>query len=199
MHTGIVSAADETCAIRAFGGALAALTHAHATGVGQKVNCSLLGGQLRLMGWTLTTAMWRDQNPVTGQARITGTSARPGMSASVVDQDGKPLVMQLNGARQWRDAMTAPGFFATFKAAGFADLGVIMTSPGKRVTLLRLLDTLFATGGRDDFVAKSREADIVAAPVNTLLEASKDPDVLANSYVVETPFPEHGKTLKTPG
>jgi len=65
LRTGIVSVADETCAILAFGGALAALTHARATGVGQKVDCSLLGGQIRLMGWTLTTAMWRKQDPVT--------------------------------------------------------------------------------------------------------------------------------------
>src|SRR5262249_32907307 len=38
LKTGIVSVADETCAILAFGGALAALTHARATGVGQKVD-----------------------------------------------------------------------------------------------------------------------------------------------------------------
>src|SRR5882757_4016357 len=57
MRTGIVSVADETCAILAFGGALAALTYARSTGIGQKVDCSLLGGQIRLMGWTLTTAM----------------------------------------------------------------------------------------------------------------------------------------------
>jgi crotonobetainyl-CoA:carnitine CoA-transferase CaiB-like acyl-CoA transferase len=92
LRTGIVSVADETCAILAFGGALAALTHARTTGVGQKVDCSLLGGQIRLMGWTLTTTMWRDKNPVTGQARITGTVDRPCMSASFNDRDGKPPV-----------------------------------------------------------------------------------------------------------
>ena len=93
LKTGIVSVADETCAILAFGGALAALTHARATGIGQKVDCSLLGGQIRLMGWTLTTAMWRNRDPVTGQARITGTPTaarhqrqlqRPGRQAAGV-------------------------------------------------------------------------------------------------------------------
>ena len=73
LRTGVVSVADETCAILAFGGALAALTHARSTGIGQKIDLSLLGGQIRLMGWTLTTTMWRNRNPVTGQARITGT------------------------------------------------------------------------------------------------------------------------------
>ena len=199
LRTGIVSVADETCAILAFGGALAALTHARATGVGQKVECSLLGGQIRLMGWTLTTAMWRDKDPVTGQARITGTPDRPGMSASFNDRDGKPLVFQLNGNRVWKTAMTALGFFATLESAGFVDLGVIIGSDEKRSALLRILDGLFATGLRDDWVERLRGADIVAAPINTLLEASNDPDVVANGYVTEVEYPKHGKTLKVHG
>ena len=199
LRTGIVSVADETCAILAFGGALAALTHARATGIGQKVDCSLLGGQIRLMGWTLTTTMWRNLNPVTGQARITGTASRPGMSASFNDSDGKPLVFQLNGARHWKQAMEALGFYGALEKAGFGDLGVIIDSADKRETLLRLLDTLFATGSRDDWVARLRKADIVSAPINTLLEASNDPDVLANGYVTEIDYPEHGKRLKVHG
>ena len=198
LRTGIVSVADETCAILAFGGALAALTHARATGIGQKVDCSLLGGQIRLMGWTLTTAMWRNRNPVTGQARVTGTPQSPGLSASFNDRDGKPLVFQLGG-RQWKTAMSALGFYETLEQAGFADLGVIVASEDQRTTLLRTLDDLFATGSRDDWVAKLRAADIVSAPINTLLEASNDPDVVANGYVAEMPYPKHGKTLKVHG
>ena len=199
LRTGIVSVADETCAILAFGGALAALTHARATGVGQKVDCSLLGGQVRLMGWTLTTAMWRNRDPVTGQARITGTPERPGISASFNDRDGKPLVFQLNGERPWRAAMQAVGFYDRLEAAGFGNLGVIIGDDGKHTALLRLLDDLFATGPRDDWVAKLRAADIVSAPINTLLEASNDPDVVANGYVAEVDYPKYGKRLKVHG
>jgi crotonobetainyl-CoA:carnitine CoA-transferase CaiB-like acyl-CoA transferase len=191
--------ADETCAILAFGGALAALTHARATGIGQKVDCSLLGGQIRLMGWTLTTTMWRNRNPVTGQARVTGTPERPGLSASFNDREGKPLVFQLNGGRAWKTAMTALGFYDALERAGFGDLGVIVTSDEQRETLLRTLDELFATGSRADWVAKLRAADIVAAPINTLLEASNDPDVVANGYVAEVEYPDFGKTLKVHG
>ena len=199
LKTGIVSVADETCAILAFGGALAALTHARSTGIGQKVDCSLLGGQIRLMGWTLTTAMWRNRNPVTGQARITGTPDRPGISASFNDRDGKPLVFQLNGARKWREAMGALGFYEALEKAGFGDLGIVITSDEKRASLLRTLDELFATGLRDHWVEQLRAADIVAAPINTLLEASNDPDVLANGYVTEIDYPEYGKRLKVHG
>jgi crotonobetainyl-CoA:carnitine CoA-transferase CaiB-like acyl-CoA transferase len=62
-----------------------------------------------------------------------------------------------------------------------------------------MLDELFATGPRDDWVEKLRGADIVAAPINTLLEAANDPDVLANGYVAEVEYPEYGKRLKVHG
>ena len=199
LKTGIVSVADETCAILAFGGALAALTYARATGIGQKVDCSLLGGQIRLMGWTLTTAMWRNRDPVTGQARITGTPERPGISASFNDQNGKPLVFQLNGERAWRNAMTALGFYERLEREGFGDLGIVIESEAKRAALLGLLDELFATGRRDDWVARLRGGDIVAAPINTLLEASNDADVVANGYVAEVDYPKYGKRLKVHG
>jgi crotonobetainyl-CoA:carnitine CoA-transferase CaiB-like acyl-CoA transferase len=198
MRTGIVSVADETCAILAFGGMLAALHCARTRGIGQKVDCSLLGGQIRLMGWTLTTAMWRERDPVTGQARITGTPERPGMSASFNDQDGKPLVLQLQG-RKWKTAMSALGFYERLEQAGFGDLGVAVASPEKRTTLLKQLDELFATGSRDKWVAALRDADIVSAPINTLLEASNDPDVVANGYVTEVEYPKYGKKLKVHG
>ena len=199
LKTGIVSVADETCAILAFGGALAALTYARRTGIGQRVDCSLLGGQIRLMGWTLTTAMWRNRNPVTGQARITGTADRPGLSASFDDRDGKPLVFQLNGAAKWRAAMKALGFYEALERDGFGDLGVVVESDAKRASLLRRLDALFATGSRDAWVARLRAADVVAAPINTLLEAADDPDVLANGYVTEVDYPAYGKRLKVHG
>jgi crotonobetainyl-CoA:carnitine CoA-transferase CaiB-like acyl-CoA transferase len=199
MRTGIASVADESTAMLAFGGALAALTHARTSGVGQKIELSLLGSLIRLMGWTFTTTMWRNKNPVTGQARITGTPQRAGISASFNDRDGKPLVFQLTGPDNWKDAMSSLGFHDRIKAAGFEDLGVIIDNDAKRNELLALLDDLFATGTRDDWVAKLRAADIVSAPINTMLEASNDPDVLANGYVTEIDYPKHGKRLKAHG
>ncbi len=198
LKTGVVSVADETCAILAFGGALAALTHARTTGVGQKVDCSLLGGQIRLMGWTLTTAMWRNRDPVTGQARVAGTRERPAMSASFNDKDGKPFVLQL-ARDDWTKALTALGFHDAMEQAGFGKLGVAMESDEIREALLKKLGELFATGPRDEWVARLRGGDIVSAPINTMLEASNDPDVIANGYVAEVDYPKYGKRLKVHG
>jgi len=198
MRTGIASVADETCAILAFGGALAALTHARTTGVGQKVELSLLGGIVRLLGWTFTTTMWRGTDPVTGQARVAGTRERPAMSASFNDRDGKPMVFQL-ARDQWKEAMAALGFYEEIEKAGFGHLGVAMDSAESRAELLALLDRLFATDTRDHWVTRLREADIVSAPINTMLEAACDPDVLANGYVTEIDYPKHGKRLRVHG
>jgi crotonobetainyl-CoA:carnitine CoA-transferase CaiB-like acyl-CoA transferase len=198
MKTGIVSVADETCAILAFGGIMAGLYCAKTTGVGQKIDTSLLGGQLRLMGWTLTTTMWKEKDPVTGQARITGTAKRPGISASFNDKNGKPFVFQMGGEK-WKPAMTALGFHEEMEQRGFGDLGVAVTSEEKRSLMLETLDELFAADTRDNWVEILRDNDIVAAPINTLLEASNDPDVLANEYVTEVEYPKYGKKLKVHG
>jgi crotonobetainyl-CoA:carnitine CoA-transferase CaiB-like acyl-CoA transferase len=198
MRTGIASVADETCAILAFGGALAALTHARATGVGQKVELSLLGSIVRLLGWTFTTTLWRGTDPVTGQARVAGTRERPALSASFNDRDGKPMVFQL-ARDQWKVAMVGLGFYEEVEKAGFSHLGEVMDSADKRAELLALLDRLFATNTRDLWVAKLRAADIVSAPINTMLEAACDPDVLANGYVSEVDYPKHSKRLRVHG
>ena len=65
--------------------------------------------------------------------------------------------------------------------------------------MLETLDTLFATDSRDRWVDVLRASDIVSAPINTLLEASNDADVLANGYITEVAYPKHGKTAKVHG
>lgn len=198
MKTGIASVADETCAILAFGGALAALTYARSTGIGQKVELSLLGGIIRLLGWTFQTTMWRGTDPVTGQARVAGTKERPAMSASFNDAHGKPFVFQL-ARDQWKEAMTSLGFYGEVEKAGFGHLGVAMESDARREELLAMLGRLFAKGSREEWVGKLRAGDIVSAPINTMLEAAVDPDVVANGYVTEVDYPEYGKRLKVHG
>jgi crotonobetainyl-CoA:carnitine CoA-transferase CaiB-like acyl-CoA transferase len=198
LRTGIVSVADETCGILTFGGILAAVYNAQKTGVGQKVETSLLGGQIRLMGWTMTTAMWHDRPPVTGQVRIAGTASRPSISANFSDKEGKPFVFQLGG-KTWQKAMTALGFYDELQAAGIGDLGVVVDSEEMRQLMLSTLDRCFARDSRDRWVEILRGADIVAAPVNSMLEAASDPDVLANAYVTEKAYPEYGKTMKVHG
>jgi crotonobetainyl-CoA:carnitine CoA-transferase CaiB-like acyl-CoA transferase len=74
-----------------------------------------------------------------------------------------------------------------------------MESDQKREEMLARLGELFATGTREDWVARLRGGDIVSAPINTLLEAAVDPDVVANGYIAEVDYPRYGKRLKVHG
>ena len=80
-----------------------------------------------------------------------------------------------------------------------ADLGLAVTSEEKRNLILATLSELFATDRRDRWIEILRDVDIVTAPINTLLEASNDADVLANGYISEMNYPEYGKTVKVHG
>ena len=196
MRTGVASVADEACGILTFGGVLAALIHARATGQGQKIETSLIGSAFRLMGWTMATAMWRNQPPITG-ARINGSRERAGIAACFNDADGKPLAIQL-GANDWIPALKLLGFHETMEKNGLADLGISFESDDKKNQILNQLSELFATNKRDHWVGLLREADMVAAPVNSMLEASEDPNMIANGYVQKMTYP-NGETLKIHG
>jgi len=198
LKTGVVAVADETCAILSYGAILTALYYAKMTGIGQKIDCSLLGGQIRLMGHVLNTTMWKQQGPITGQARLEGTAQAPSLASSFNDKNGKAFVIQLN-AKQWVTAITALGFLEKLEERGVANLGDAVVSEEKRKLLLQTLNELFATDTRDKWVETLREADIVSAPINTLLEASDDPDVIANEYVTWVDYPKYGKKAKVHG
>ena len=197
MRTGVVSVADESCAMLTFGGLLAALYYAKNTGIGQKVETSLVGSIFRLMGWTMTTAMWRNENPITG-VRVNGTREYPGIAASIGDKDGKPFVFQLDH-RGWQPAMEALGFWKTLEERGASDLGLAVVSEESKDHILSTLSELFATGTRDKWIEAIRSVGLVSGPINTLLEASVDPNMVDNGYVAEKEYPEIGQTLKVHG
>ena len=197
MRTGVASVADETTAILTFGGILAALIHARETGQGQKVDTSLVGSAFRLMGWTMATTMWKNQAPITG-ARINGSRNRAGIAACFNDIDGKPLAIQLD-ARQWLPALKILGFHNEMDKKGLLDLGIAFDSEENKNEILDTLSTMFSKDTREHWVSILREADMVAAPVNTMLEASNDPNVVANGYVKEIFHPKIGENIKIHG
>jgi|TARA_B110000503_G_scaffold133102_1_gene210073 crotonobetainyl-CoA:carnitine CoA-transferase CaiB-like acyl-CoA transferase len=197
LRTGVASVADETCAILTFGGVLAALIHARTTGVGQKVETSLVGSAFRLMGWTMTTAMWKNKPPITG-ARINGTREKPGIAACFNDIENKPLAMQVDH-KDWKPALEALGFYETMKEKNLNDLGMAFDSEDKKNEILSTLATLFAKNTREHWINILREADIISTHVNTMLEASNEPNIVDNNYVSEKYYPEIDKTLKIHG
>ena len=197
LRTGVASVADESCAILTFGGILAAYINAQKTGKGQKLETSLVGSAFRLLGWTMTTAMWSNKPPITG-ARINGTRERPGIAACFNDVDGKPFALQLD-PDDWQEAMKALNFFDVLEKENLIDLGLAFESDEKKTKILDKLAELFSTNKRDHWISILREADMISTHVNTMLEASNDPNLKENNYVTEVWYPELNKNMKVHG
>ena len=197
LRTGVASVADESCAILTFGGILAAYINAQKTGKGQKLETSLVGSAFRLLGWTMTTAMWCNRPPITG-ARINGTRERPGIAACFNDINGKPFALQLD-PDDWREAMKALNFFDVLTENGLIDLGLAFESEKKKTEILDKLAELFSTDTRDNWISVLRKADMISTHVNTMLEASNDPNIKENNYVTEVWYPELNKNMKVHG
>ena len=197
LRTGVASVADESCAILTFGGILAAYINAQKTGNGQKLETSLVGSAFRLLGWTMTTAMWSNRPPITG-ARINGTRERPGIAACFNDINGKPFALQLD-PDDWQEAMKALNFFDILTENGLIDLGLAFESEIKKTEILDKLAELFSTDTRDNWISVLRKADMISTHVNTMLEASNDPNIKENNYVTEVWYPELNKNMKVHG
>ena len=197
LRTGVASVADESCAILTFGGILAAYINAQKTGKGQKLETSLVGSAFRLLGWTMTTAMWSNRPPITG-ARINGTRERPGIAACFNDINGKPFALQLD-PDDWQEAMKALNFFDILTENGLIDLGLAFESEIKKTEILNKLAELFSTDTRDNWISVLRKADMISTHVNTMLEASNDPNIKENNYVTEVWYPELNKNMKVHG
>jgi crotonobetainyl-CoA:carnitine CoA-transferase CaiB-like acyl-CoA transferase len=194
LRTGQVSVADETAGMTSFAAAMAGLYCARMTGVGQKIDISLLGGQIRLMGFTMSRTVMLPPQPEAagGQTRIV-PGAVPNFNASFNDKDGKPFMFQVVGEEAWTKGMTAAGLMPKLKEIGAEKLGDVAASREKQVVFLDTMNKLFASDSRDKWVKALREADIICAPINTLRDAAQDPDVLANNYVIEVEHPKYGK------
>ena len=197
LRTGVASVADESCAILTFGGILAAYINAQKTGKGQKLETSLVGSAFRLLGWTMTTAMWSNRPPITG-ARINGTRERPGIAACFNDINGKPFALQLD-PDDWQEAMKALNFFDILKENNLIDLGLAFESEIKKTEILDKLAELFSTDTRDNWISILRKADMISTHVNTMLEASNDTNIKENNYVTEVWYPELNKNMKVHG
>ena len=195
MMTGQVPVADETSALVNFGALLVGLYNKKMTGKGQKIETSLLGSMIRLMGYSMTRVANSKKDIPRGRIRIAG-GTDPYFTASFNDKNGKPFTIQIVGEDSWIKGMEVAGFSKKLAEVGCAKLGEVADSAEKAGIFLKTMDEILATDTRENWLKKLRACGIVCAPLNTLLEASTDPDVVANNYVIEVDHPKVGKIIE---
>lgn len=168
-------------------GIVSALLCRERTGVGQRLETSLLGGMLAAQSWELTLHMMTGELPPRGGR-------------------GNPYLLF-----QWYTYRTADGWMAIggidptrwpafCRAIGRPELETDsrFDSAGKRIreraALNALLDAHFSQRPTAEWVSRLEAADIFCAPVLDYAEITSHEQVYVNRYVVETEHPRAGRT-----
>jgi crotonobetainyl-CoA:carnitine CoA-transferase CaiB-like acyl-CoA transferase len=69
-----------------------------------------------------------------------------------------------------------------------------MEARGKNATeLIRIFDQKFATKTRDEWLDQLKKGGCICTPVQSLTEVTRDPQALANRYMIDADHPEWGR------
>jgi CoA:oxalate CoA-transferase len=187
-----VTIADHIASQNMSCGVLAALFARERTGRGQRIEVSLLGGQV-----------WAQASELSGYmfGGVSGRSNR-----------GHPLLHAVYGIFPTSDGNIAmvgippPLRVAFYNAIGRPDIlevprfSAMFLDPADKQDLFDILETVFVTKTTAEWCTILKAAGQRFAPVNTYAEVVNDPQVLENGYIIEIDHPEWGrmKSIGTP-
>ncbi|MAG32630.1 MAG: carnitine dehydratase, partial [Deltaproteobacteria bacterium] len=182
--------ADQMGAIMLAYGIVNAVVARERFGIGQEVNSSHLGSMTFLQGLSLS------MNLMAGIA----------MPRSFRSQAGNPLwnhyrcaddqwiaLAMLQPDRYWADFCRAIGRPELGTDERFKDMGVRAIN---REECCAIIDEAFATRPRAEWLQRLNDdaGDFIYTVVNSVDDLPKDPQVLANDYIVEMDHPDYGPT-----
>ncbi len=166
----------------------AALYSREKTGKGQLVDTSLMGSIIALTGLILDApAMLGQEYP----REIRAEAGNPMYNHYRCRDDKWLAVAHLQPDRYW------PAFS---KAMEIGDLEKdprfnTMEARGKnKAELIRMLDEKFASKTRDEWLDQLSKGGCICTPVQSPMEVTRDPQALANNYMIDADHPEWGKT-----
>lgn len=167
-------------------GVISALYARDKLGVGQKVDVSMLGSMTALQGNALTALFLlgkpyprydrtKARNPLYNYYRCKD-DRWIALSAYQADKDW-PIICKLIGRPEMKDD---PKFRDDESRAQNAE------------EIVTILDSAFATKTMADWRAIFSSEDILFAPVQTIPDLVKDPQIIANDYIIPWEHPELG-------
>ena len=184
--------ADQTGAVMTAMGVLAALFVRERTGLGQKVDASILGGMTFLQGHPVVFCTMANLWGI----RIARNSAGNPLWNHYKCGDDKWIALaHLSPDKFWPILCHSMGLQELEKDPRFDT----MENRTKNCQeLIAILDKTFATKNRDEWAKIFKENGVISSPINNTLDLTQDPQVLANDYVTEFNHPVFGPT-KTVG
>ena len=180
-----VSLSDHLAGLFAVYGVLAALVARERTGRGQLVDTSLLQSSVSFISENL--ARFLNDG---GQVPTRFTRAQSAQVFAVRDEAGSPFVVHLSSPDKfWHALLAVLGRSDLVDDLRFADRRQRIEH---RKDIQVLLDETFATGTREQWLDRLREADVPCAPLQNLAEVVEDPQVRHLGMVAEVEHPVAG-------
>ncbi|MFA4836274.1 MAG: CoA transferase, partial [Dehalococcoidia bacterium] len=171
-------------------GIMIALFARERTGIGQEVDVSLLGTALALQSWNMNFHL------LTGNAppRLSRAQGIVGGLSMIFKAEDDWLALAGVRDQRW------PAFCRVLGIEHLKDDPSFATANDRnanRDELVAVLDQVFLTKPRSEWLKLLEEADQIVAPVNSYDEVATDPQVLANEYICEIADPKRGLTKLT--
>lgn len=171
---------------------MAALIARDRQGIGQEVHVSLFSAALMLMHInTLATSMMKE-NPV----RRWNRSRNPPMRNNYICRDGKWLVGTNHPEQKyWGTFCKVTGMSHLENNSRFADSESRLNNAAE---LMQIFDEVLLQKDRDEWMRIFIEAGLLFAPIHSLAEAIREPQAIANNYIVDFEHPQFG-SVQIPG
>jgi crotonobetainyl-CoA:carnitine CoA-transferase CaiB-like acyl-CoA transferase len=180
-----VTIADHIASLNLVVGVLSALVSRGATGKGQRIDVSLLGGQVFAQASEYTSYL------LSGVVPARANNGHPLINAAygiVPTADGYIALAGVPGPLR-------PAFYAAIGMPELADdarFQPMVYTPTTKRELFEILKTVFAKETTEEWSARLTKAGTRFAPVQNYAQASADPMVRANGYIQTINHPDHG-------
>jgi crotonobetainyl-CoA:carnitine CoA-transferase CaiB-like acyl-CoA transferase len=173
---------DLLAGLYAVQGILAALHHRERAGIGQLVQVSMLGAALSFLGEAVTSTA------ETGRPPDPDTRQRRAQAYGATGADGKAFVVHLSVPDKfWHALCTA------MDSPGWLDDQRFATRQGRYdhyAELDALIKARARTRPREQWFAAFAAHDLPHAPLNTLADVARDPQVQAMGLIARIPVPD---------
>ncbi|MDP6347298.1 MAG: CoA transferase, partial [Dehalococcoidia bacterium] len=180
--------ADQMGAVMLSYGVLAALMARQLHGVGQKIDCSHLASVTWLQGLAVNCYLMLGKE----MPRYDRAKAGNPISNYYRCADGKWLFIALmQPDRYWPDFCQAIGLPEMRDDSRF---NTTEARTQNKAALIALLNEVFSTRTTQEWVAILKDfPDFIFETINRVSDLDRDPQFLANDYIVEVPHPDTGK------
>lgn len=178
---------DELSGLIAAWGVTAALYAREKTGKGQLIDTSLMGSLIAFQGVNFAAP------GILGQEipRFKRTESGNPLYNHYQCQDGKWIVIaHLAPDKYWPKVCRAMELGDVEQDSRF---NTIEARHDNCIELVRILDARFAEKPRAEWMAIFREEELIFTPIQSSSEVFKDPQALANRYIIDVDHPVWGK------